>query len=73
MNLPYNEEEAWQPVYLEQNKVNVVVGFLTKFTTARMALMTVRGAGHEVPAYKPDVAYDMWEKFLSGELTTSND
>jgi carboxypeptidase C (cathepsin A) len=30
--------------------------------------MTIHGAGHEVPAYRPEYALRMIEQFLKGEL-----
>jgi carboxypeptidase C (cathepsin A) len=44
-------------------------GFLTKWTNTKLAFLTVHGAGHEVPAYRPDVALDLWTKYLKGEFT----
>ena len=44
-------------------------GYLTRWKDAGLAFLTVHGAGHEVPTYKPKVALQMWEKYLSGEYT----
>jgi hypothetical protein len=44
-------------------------GYITKWANTKFAFATVRAAGHEVPTYKPDVAYWLWESFLKGELT----
>ena len=44
-------------------------GFLTKWKNTKMAFLTVHGAGHEVPTYKPEVALDLYVKFLAGEFT----
>jgi hypothetical protein len=30
--------------------------------------MTVHGAGHEVPTYKPKEALDLFEKYLSNSI-----
>ncbi|RYG65898.1 S10 family peptidase [archaeon] len=44
-------------------------GYLTKWTNTKLAFLTVHGAGHEVPAYKPDVALDLFKRYLAGEFT----
>jgi carboxypeptidase C (cathepsin A) len=46
-----------------------VGGYLTKWSNTKLAFATVHGAGHEVPAYKPEAAYWLWESYLKGELT----
>jgi carboxypeptidase C (cathepsin A) len=45
-------------------------GYLTKWKNTGLAFTTIHGAGHEVPTYKPDVALDMWTKYLNGEFTS---
>jgi carboxypeptidase C (cathepsin A) len=45
------------------------VGYLTKWTDTKMAFLTIRNAGHEVPTYQPEVAYDMFAKYLNGFYT----
>jgi len=46
-------------------------GYLTKWTGTNFAFMTVHGAGHEVPSYKPEVALYLWNSYLSGDLTNA--
>jgi carboxypeptidase C (cathepsin A) len=46
-----------------------VAGYLTRFQGHRFALLTVHGAGHEVPTYRPVEALDMWTRYLDGEFT----
>jgi len=45
-------------------------GYITEFNVKPRAgsfvFATVHGAGHEVPAYKPAEAFDLWERYLSG-------
>jgi len=48
---------------------NQTAGYLTKWANTRFAFMTVHGAGHEVPSYKPQAALDLWNSYLAGELT----
>lgn len=45
-------------------------GFITKWTKEKLAFVTVHGAGHEVPTYKPEVALDLFTKYLDGEWTS---
>ncbi len=49
-----------------------LAGYMTKFKGARLAFATVHGAGHEVPTYKPQAAYEMFTSFLAGELTSED-
>lgn len=58
-------DRMWQPYTFNQQ----TAGFVTKWTDTKLAFLTVHGAGHEVPAYKPEVALDMWVKYLNGEWT----
>lgn len=44
-------------------------GYATVWENTNLGFLTIHGAGHEVPAYKPDVALDMWTRFLQGEFT----
>jgi carboxypeptidase C (cathepsin A) len=46
-----------------------VAGYLTQWTNTKLAFLTVHNAGHEVPTYVPDVALDLWTKYLQGEFT----
>jgi len=48
-----------------------VGGYLTKWSNTGFAFATVRAAGHEVPTYKPDVAFWLWESYLKGDLTNA--
>ncbi len=45
-------------------------GYMTKFKGARLAFATVHDAGHEVPTYKPQAAFELFSNFLSGSLTS---
>jgi len=57
--------KPWQPVTFNGQ----TAGYLTQWKNTGLAFETVHGAGHEVPTYKPDVALDLWTKYLAGELT----
>ena len=56
---------AWRPYVVSDQ----TAGYLTKWKDTKMALLTVHGAGHEVPTYKPNVALDMFSRYLNGEFT----
>jgi len=57
---------SWQ-AYTVDGQVG---GYLTKFEKG-LTFATVHGAGHEVPTYKPSVAYWLWDSYLKGELNTN--
>jgi carboxypeptidase C (cathepsin A) len=42
-------------------------GYLTKFKDS-FSFLTVRNAGHEVPAYQPQKALEMLRRYLDGTL-----
>jgi hypothetical protein len=46
-----------------------LAGYSTKFSSAKLGFVTVHGAGHEVPTYKPEAALTLWTKYLNGEWT----
>jgi carboxypeptidase C (cathepsin A) len=55
----------WRPYIVADQ----TAGFLTKWKDTNLAFLTIHGAGHEVPTYKPEAALDMFTKYLAGELT----
>lgn len=57
--------KAWQTYTVNDQ----TAGYLTKWSKTKLAFLTVHGAGHEVPTYKPEVAFDLWSKYLAGEFT----
>mmetsp|Transcript_21233 Transcript_21233/g.21939 ORF Transcript_21233/g.21939 Transcript_21233/m.21939 type:complete len:467 (-) Transcript_21233:197-1597(-) len=46
-----------------------MAGYATKFDGVKFGFVTVHGAGHEVPAYKPEVALYLWKTYLEGGWT----
>jgi len=48
-----------------------VGGYQTKWENTNFSFLTVRGAGHEVPTYKPEVALWLWDNYLQGKLTST--
>ena len=66
--LGYNVDgKEWQPYTVDSQ----VAGYLTKWSNTKLAFATVRGAGHEVPTYKPEIALYLWDSYLKGDLTNA--
>jgi hypothetical protein len=42
-------------------------GYLTQFSDS-LSFATVHGAGHEVPAYQPEIAMELFSRYLDGSL-----
>jgi len=55
----------WRPYVVSEQ----TAGYLTKWQGTGLAFLTVHGAGHEVPTYKPEVALDLFTKYLAGDFT----
>lgn len=56
-------------MYQHYEVAGQMAGYATKWADAKLGFVTVHGAGHEVPAYKPEVALHVWKKYLNGEWT----
>jgi len=79
--VPYNAMEAFTtglgfPVTSEWHPwlgsaaaggARVAAGYATTYGD-RLSFVTVKGAGHEVPTYKPEAAFDLFSAFLNGTL-----
>ena len=48
-----------------------VAGYFSEWKDTKLGFLTVHGAGHEVPTYKPEIALDMFSKYLAGEFTSA--
>jgi len=46
-------------------------GYFTQWKDTNLGFLTIHGAGHEVPTYKPEVALDMFDRYLKGEWTSA--
>lgn len=58
----------FKPWYYEDSLYgHQVAGFLTQFTGG-VSFATVRFAGHEVPAYQPERALELFGRYLNGSL-----
>lgn len=53
----------WLPYKIQKQ----TAGFITKWKDTKLAFVTVRNAGHEVPFYQPEIALSVWKKFLAGD------
>jgi carboxypeptidase C (cathepsin A) len=60
-DLGYKTTSLWKTWYLDGQ----TAGFVTKFEVP-LTFVTVHAAGHEVPAYKPKEALDLFQKYLDG-------
>lgn len=60
-----DDTTVWQPYTVSGQ----TAGYLTKWKDTGLAFATVRGAGHEVPTYKPDIALYLFDNYLQGKLT----
>ena len=64
----YRELLPWQP--WPQHAEGRAAGYVRTHATGKgtnFTLLTVKGAGHMVPTYKPKQAYDFLQRFLSGQ------
>ena len=61
------KEKLWQPWKVNGQVAGYVTPFNVKQGSGSFTFTTVHGAGHEVPAYKPEQALVMFKNFLSQE------
>lgn len=66
-NLGYKVKTDWQ-VYTVNQQTS---GYLTKWSNTKLGFLTIHNAGHEVPTYVPEVALDMFSRYLKGEFTNA--
>jgi carboxypeptidase C (cathepsin A) len=59
---PTSRRGIWE-TYLVNDQLG---GYYTEFE-GNLGFLTVHGAGHEVPTYQPEVALDLFTKYLNGE------
>jgi len=69
-DLGFPTTSLWDTWY---NKDGQTAGFITKFKTpfsknSRFSFITVHDAGHEVPAYKPKDALELFEMYLNNKI-----
>ena len=62
------ENHLWEAWKADEQTAGFVTHFeLGKNVNATFTFATVHGAGHEVPAYRPMEALELFKKYLSGE------
>jgi carboxypeptidase C (cathepsin A) len=59
----------WETWYVNGQTAGYISKFKTPYSKeSRFSFMTVHGAGHEVPTYKPKEALDLFEKYLNNKI-----
>lgn len=58
---------SWQPWKVEEQTAGYVTAFDLGSSQANLTFVTVHGAGHEVPAYRPLEALELFKKYFSGQ------
>ena len=65
------EETAWHPWYLNEQKKTIPQGYATTYSvpgsTKDFSFITIRLAGHMVPAFRNDAAFAFISRFLAGD------
>lgn len=56
-------------MYQSYEVAGQMAGYATKWAESKLGFVTVHGAGHEVPTYKPEVALYLWKNYLAGTWT----
>jgi carboxypeptidase C (cathepsin A) len=66
-DLGFPVDNLWTTWMVDGQTAGYSTTFKTPFSKdSRFAFMTVHGAGHEVPTYKPKEALDLFQKYLKG-------
>lgn len=65
------EDTSWHPWYLNEKKKTIPQGYATTYTVPGsdkdFSFITIRLAGHMVPAFRNDAAFAFFKRFLAGE------
>jgi hypothetical protein len=68
--LGFPETTAWHPWFGDENAggSRVAAGYATNYGAPAkdFAFVTVKGAGHEVPTFKPAAAFTLFKSFING-------
>lgn len=68
-DLGFPVDNLWTTWSMDGQTAGYITTFKTPFSKdSRFAFMTVHGAGHEVPTYKPKEALDLFQRYLKGTL-----
>nr|XP_034957815.1 serine carboxypeptidase-like 25 [Zootoca vivipara] len=67
-----NRVSAWQLqvarrpwIYTDENGQDQIGGFVKEYTN--ISFLTVKGAGHMVPSDRPRPAFNMFQRFITGQ------
>ncbi|XP_010527286.1 PREDICTED: serine carboxypeptidase-like 20 isoform X2 [Tarenaya hassleriana] len=61
-SLGYNVTDGWRPWMLDDQVAGYIQGYSNNLT-----FLTIKGAGHTVPEYKPRESLSFYSRFLAGE------
>jgi carboxypeptidase C (cathepsin A) len=68
-DLGFPVDSLWSTWVVDGQTAGYITTFKTQFSKeSRFAFMTVHGAGHEVPTYKPKEALDLFRKYLQNDI-----
>ena len=68
-DLGFSVNSLWTTWFVDGQTAGYITTFKTPFSKeSRFAFMTVHGAGHEVPTYKPKEALDLFKKYLQNDI-----
>jgi carboxypeptidase C (cathepsin A) len=68
-DLGFSVDSLWDTWFVDGQTAGYITTFKTPFSKeSRFAFMTVHGAGHEVPTYKPKEALDLFKKYLQNDI-----
>ena len=62
-SLGFSVKEPWRPWLVDEQ----VAGYVTTYNENGFTFLTVSGAGHMVPQYRPVQAYAMFERFIKNQ------
>ena len=66
-DLGFPVDKLWTTWFVDGQTAGYITTFKTPFSKeSRFAFMTVHGAGHEVPTYKPKEALELFQMYLKG-------
>ena len=68
-DLGFPVDSLWSTWSVDGQTAGYITTFNTPFSKeSRFAFMTVHGAGHEVPTYKPKEALDLFQRYLENNI-----
>uniref|UniRef100_A0A7S2NXB3 Carboxypeptidase n=1 Tax=Leptocylindrus danicus TaxID=163516 RepID=A0A7S2NXB3_9STRA len=65
LGIDVDDDHWWDNWHVDEQLAGYIVRFNVDPKAGSFRFATVHGAGHEVPAYKPKEAFDLWERFLT--------